>query len=260
MRNMVAVFSLFIIITLSILVIRFATLALSYTGLSKEIARFQARSAFTGVGFTTNESEKIVNHPVRRKIVMILMLGGNAGIVTVVASVVLTFFNIESSAGSSSLRFIAVIVGLGVLLALAANKWIDRRLSTFINWMLKKYSKLDVQDYAGLLHMAGEYKVIELYIEKLDWLSGEKLQDAHLEAEGVLILGITRIDGTYVGAPNGSTSILAGDNLILYGRDSSFEKLDQRRKGKKGDLEHKKAVAEQKKIMKESEDEDPANK
>jgi len=33
------------------------------TGLSRESARFQARSALTGGGFTTTESEAVVRHP-----------------------------------------------------------------------------------------------------------------------------------------------------------------------------------------------------
>ena len=71
---MLSIISLLVVLTLSILVTRIATVALTYTGLSRESARFQARSAFTGVGFTTNESEKVVNHPLRRKILMLLML------------------------------------------------------------------------------------------------------------------------------------------------------------------------------------------
>lgn len=42
---------------------RIATIALTHTGLSRQTARFQARSAFTVVGYTTSESEKLVNHP-----------------------------------------------------------------------------------------------------------------------------------------------------------------------------------------------------
>ena len=58
------------------------------TGLSREAAGFQARSAFTGVGFTTGESELIVRHPVRRRIVSMPMLLGGVGLVTAAASVV----------------------------------------------------------------------------------------------------------------------------------------------------------------------------
>ena len=87
---MIAIFSLFIVALLSLLVTRIAAMALMFTGLSHESARFQARSAFSGVGFTTTESELIMNHPVRRKIIMILMMLGNIGIATVVATVMVS--------------------------------------------------------------------------------------------------------------------------------------------------------------------------
>lgn len=77
---MVPLYSLIIIITLSILVNRVATIALMHTGLSKEVAKFQARSALTGVGFTTTESENIVQQPVRRRILFPLMLSATPGL------------------------------------------------------------------------------------------------------------------------------------------------------------------------------------
>lgn len=98
---MAPILSLLLVVSISILITRVATVALTHTGLSREAARFQARSAFTGVGFTTQESEKVVNHPVRRRVVLGLMLVGNAGIVTAVSSLILTFTRLEG--GSSSL-------------------------------------------------------------------------------------------------------------------------------------------------------------
>ena len=50
---MVSILTLLLVMTLSILLTRVATVALTHTGLSRESAKFQARSAFTGVGFTT---------------------------------------------------------------------------------------------------------------------------------------------------------------------------------------------------------------
>ena len=77
---MLAIASLLVVVLISLIVTRVATVALVSTGLSREMARFQARSAFTGTGFTTQEAESVVNHPVRRRIVMALMLAGNAGL------------------------------------------------------------------------------------------------------------------------------------------------------------------------------------
>ncbi|MFT7642064.1 MAG: Trk-type K+ transport system membrane component, partial [Pirellulaceae bacterium] len=81
---MIPIISLLATLVFSILTTRIATMALMLTGLSREVARFQARSAFTGVGYTSAETESVVEHPVRRQIVYWLMLTGNIGIATVV--------------------------------------------------------------------------------------------------------------------------------------------------------------------------------
>ena len=253
---MVPIVTLVLVLTMSIVITRIATLALTYTGLSKEVARFQSRSAFTGVGFTTSESEKVVNHPVRRRVLLLLMLFGNAGIVTVIASVVMTFVSFEVKGGSLLLRVAMLVFGLVFVWLLASSSWVDKNLSKIISRMLKKYTKLDVRDYAGLLHMAGEYKVVELYIEDNDWLADRRLDELDLASEGFLVLGITRSDGTYIGAPNGIMKFLAGDTIVIYGRAPAFEKLDSRQKGFQGDQEHEDAVAEQSVILEESVKED----
>ncbi len=254
---MIPVITLVIIILVSLLITKIAAVALTHTGISREVARFQARSAFTGVGFTTTESEMIVNHPVRRRIIRTLMLAGNVGIVTVIGSMVLTFIKIEGS-GSPTWRMFALVGGLVVLLVLASSSWIDAHLSNLITHLLKRYTNIDVKDYAGLLHVAGEYKVVELYIKPGDWLADRMLQDINLEGEGVLILGITRSKGTYIGAPNGQTKILPGDTVVVYGRSSAFAEIDSRRKGVSGDLEHQEAVAEHAEVVDQERQSDPA--
>ena len=70
---MAAVVSLLLIIALSLLITRIASVAFVHTGLSREVARFQARYAFSGVGFSTSEAESIVGHPVRRRIVLTMI-------------------------------------------------------------------------------------------------------------------------------------------------------------------------------------------
>ena len=56
---MLALFALFFIVVLSMLIIKIVTLALVHTGVSMEVAKFQAASAFSGAGFTSGESESV---------------------------------------------------------------------------------------------------------------------------------------------------------------------------------------------------------
>ncbi|MGH8947824.1 MAG: hypothetical protein ACRDXF_03105 [Acidimicrobiia bacterium] len=86
-----AIASLLVVVATSVLVTRIATSALVMTGVSRELANFQARSAYTGVGFTTDEAETVVTHGVRRKIILTLMLLGSAGVAGAIASLVVGF-------------------------------------------------------------------------------------------------------------------------------------------------------------------------
>jgi hypothetical protein len=248
---MFAVLSLFLVLVLSITVVRIATIALTLTGVSRELARFQARSAFTGVGFTTSESEVIVGHPVRRRIIMTLMLLGNAGIVTVISSLMLSFVTVGRAAGiTESLWFRVTMVAVGgaILLYLSHSQWVDRLISRLVALALRRFTRLEIRDYAGLLHLTGGYIVSELFIKEGDWLAERSLQDLKLTDEGVLILGVVKPDGTFFGAPRGYTRLKPGDTAILYGRRNVVANLDQRRWGAAGDQDHAKVVGEQEQI------------
>jgi K+/H+ antiporter YhaU regulatory subunit KhtT len=243
---MIAIISFFIVILVSLLITRIAAISLIHTGLSDEAARFQARSAFTGVGFTTSESEQVVNHPVRRRIVLLLMLFGNAGIVTAISALILTFVH-SQDAGTIGLKLLLIFSGITLFWFIARSKTIDRFLFKVISKALKKYTDLEVRDFISLLRLSGDYRVTELNVEPQDWMANQSLIDLRLGDEGVLILGIIRKD-SYLGSPKAKTIILPGDILILYGRISNFESLDKRKKGISGDKEHEKAVKEHTKI------------
>lgn len=244
---MISIVSLLVVLALSILVTRIATVALTHTGLSRESAKFQARSAFTGVGFTTNESEKVVNHPIRRRILLLLMLLGNAGVVTAVSSLILSFVDLNSS-GAMLWRVILLVSGLVLLWSLAASQWMDRHLSNIVSKALKRYTNLRIQDFAKLLHLAGDYQVTELQVKADDWLAGRTLADLKLRQEGIMVLGITRSNGDYIGAPDGETGVNADDVLILYGRATVMRDLDERKRGFTGNMAHHQRMLDQKKI------------
>jgi len=253
-----ALVTLFAIVILSLIVTRIATIALTLTGMSSEVARFQARSALTGAGFTTSESETMMSHPIRRRIIMTLMLVGNAGIVTVIASIILVSVNIGSTSWLGQITIIAA--GLMILLALTQSRWVDKNLTRLINFALMKWTSIETTDTASLIYLGGEYQVSELEIEPEDWLADKTLAEMNLPDEGVLILGIQKPNGEYNGTPHASTKIKIGDILLLYGSGKSIHSLDVRRKGIIGEVEHERAIIKQKKMMEEQiEDEDESN-
>lgn len=242
---MLAIFSVLLIIALSILVTRVAAVALTHTGLSRDAARFQARSAFTGVGYTTTEAERVTRHPVRRRIAMTLMLLGNAGIVTVIASLVLGVVDPADAGPGLWVRVLVLGGGVVGLWLLAASPLVDRWLSRLISLALDRWTEIEVRDYAQLLHLTDDYGVRELRVGSDDWLVDSSLADLSLRDEGVIVLGIEREDGSYVGAPRGETVVEAGDLLILYGRAEALNGLDRRPKGEEGDRRHRESVEEE---------------
>lgn len=245
---MVALASVLVILAGSVLITRIATVALTHTGMSRESARFQARSSFTGVGFTTREAEQVVDHPVRRRIAMLLMLLGNAGIVSVMASLVLTLVQDPEVGLPTEIRFALLVLGIGALWLLARSRWVDRWLSGLIDWALDRWTDLEVSDYVALLRLSGAYQVRELQVGADDWIADRTLAQLELRREGVQVLGIVRDDGSYVGVPRGDTAVESGDTLILYGRAESLNELDRRVRGGAGDREHEEAVARQERV------------
>ena len=234
---MIPILSLLVVVALSLIVTRIASVALEHTGLGRESARFQARSALTGVGFTTGESEGIVNDPVRRRIVSTLMLFGNVGIVTASSSLLLSFIGMRTGHVGTQLAFLAG--GLLTLWLLATSRWIDDRMCQVITW---------ARDYARLLHVREEHGVSSLTIEADGWLCDQTLRATELRREGVLVLGIECPGGSFIGAPAPDTRIRAGDRVVLYGRNDRLHELCSRAAGPGGDRAHGEAADTQRTV------------
>lgn len=224
---MIPLLSFIFVVALSLIINRVATVALMHTGMSQNAAAFQARSAFSGVGFTTREAESVVDHPVRRRIIMALMLMGNAGIVTAVATLLLSFLQAGDARGVLE-RLSLLAVGVGLLWLAAASKWLDRKLYVLISAALKRFSSLDLQDYSSLLHLGHDYRVREVMVGEDYCIVDKRLYELHFKHLGIQVLGVTRKNGEYVGAPAGATKVHAGDKLLCYGQASDFEAIDWR--------------------------------
>jgi hypothetical protein len=243
---LIGVLSLLVALTLSLLITRVAAMALMFTGLSRESAKFQARSAFTGVGYTTQEAERTVSHPVRRQIIMLLMLLGNIGVATVAATIMVSFMNTSEATANQRTMILAILaLGLMLLWWIFNSRWIERHMNRVIAWALKTFTDLDVRDYVALLELSSGYAVSEMLVEPNDWLAGKTLAQLRLSDEGILILGIRPGEGAFYGTPRGDNEIQPGDTLIVYGHLDDITRLDQRRAGRGGDRDHLHAVEEQ---------------
>lgn len=220
---MIAILSLLIITAISLLVVRVGSTALVMTGMSADSASFQAQSAFFGVGFTTREAEHVMDHPVRRRIIRHLMIAGNIGLTSVAASLVVSFVRVENLADG--------FYHLGIICAGLAGLWLVSLLppvraviDATIRWSLARTGVAEPADYALLLRVRAGFGIAEIDLHAGHPLVGRKLKEIKLMERGVLVLGVTRADGSYVGTPTGSTMLEPGDQLTVYGKSADLRR------------------------------------
>ena len=118
-----------------------------------------------------------------------LMMLGNIGIATVIATLTATLLS-ERTSEDWVLSLLLLAIGVTVLWALAKSVWIERQLNRPIAFALRRFSHLDVRDYVSLLNLSSGFAVYELLVESNDWLAGKTLVELGLAREGVLVLGI----------------------------------------------------------------------
>jgi Trk K+ transport system NAD-binding subunit len=122
--------------------------------------------------------------------------------------------------------------------------------------MLKKYTDLEIQDYAAVLHLKDNYKISEKKIDENDWLANKTLIELDLRHEGITILGIDRIDTDYFGSPSGDFKLLPEDMITVYGKAEGISNVYARKKDYIAEMQHEKFV---KKEIKRQEAQDPNN-
>ncbi|MCB0367428.1 MAG: potassium transporter TrkA [Bdellovibrionaceae bacterium] len=234
---LIPILSFLIVVLLSFLVIRIGSSLLSLTGLDEDTSRFQAISAFTGVGFTTTESETITKNTARRKIVILLMLAGNVGIVTMVSTLLLSFIHL-SEADEKISYAMGMVIGLALLIVLMRSARINDFVIGFIARILRKWVESETMNYHKIMKLERGYAINEFVVLPDNWLANKSLAQSRVSDEGIIVLGIYRPDGTYFGAPSGEVFINGNDKIILYGKESVCLNLARRQQGTAGDQVH----------------------
>ncbi len=214
-----AALSIFVLLSLSVFVTRIAAVALRITGLDEQSARFQSLSAFTGTGFTTSEAESVVNYPIRRRIVTILMIAGNFGLVSVFATLVMSLVATEGDTDAVIEQVSWLLGGLVLLWVLILNKRADRIICAFVGRILESTTFLGKRSFYRLLQVSDGYSVCEHSVGQLDHVE-ERLKNLNLE-----LLALKRADGDVMLEQPQTIRLEAGDSLVVFGPDTSHEAL-----------------------------------
>ncbi len=214
---------IFVTIIIMYVVVRIGAIALELTGLDASTAQFQALSAFTGTGFTTREAELVVRHPQRRRILMALMVAGNAGIVTVIAGMVQTM-QVPRPPLVTVLQFAAVVIGLYLLYRIVLLPRISKWFHEVIRRRLMSYAHIEPARFEELLEQQEGWGIFRVHVTASMPCAGKTLAEARLRDFGVTVIAIQR-EGRFIPSPGGHDIILEGDDIIVYGRLDAIEKL-----------------------------------
>jgi hypothetical protein len=183
------------------------------TRLKVEVSRFQVISMMTGTGFTTEESELISGHPIRRRLATFLILFGVFSMAVIISSV--------SEFLSNGLRLMEIAtVAAVVLLILAILKLrgVQRLLFYFFNRKMARTIELADFPIREIFLKNNQDTLIGITVYQDSQLANQTIREVvpHIDELDLSILFIQR--GSITIRKNiYHTRLHEGDQLLLYG-------------------------------------------
>lgn len=229
---------LLITVSVSFIIVRAGAIAFELTGLERSIARFQSLSCFSGTGFTTKESETIVSHPQRRRIATVLIVLGNVGLVTMIA----TFANsLRPSVALGSLlgefmpdsvppllipwlNLIVIVVAIYALYRVFTSEGTVNWLRNKILTRLMKYRFAKQTHFTEHMIPGAEYGTVSAHIHEGDSLLGKSIGDVRQKSTNMVPLMIQQNEKTVL-SPADDVLLEIDATLTCFGDVSEMRSL-----------------------------------
>ncbi|MFA6636374.1 MAG: TrkA C-terminal domain-containing protein [Candidatus Omnitrophota bacterium] len=195
----------FVAIIVSVTVVRIGAIAFQLTGVEWSVAKFQSLSCFSGTGYTTKEAELISGHPQRRRIASILMVLGNAGVVTLIAtfantlqteSFVPNFIpalrNIIPQGLMPWVDILIIIAFLYLIYKLFTRSTLSLRFTDFARARMIKKEMVSRVTFEELSLSTGGYGVSSIEVRTNSPMLNKTLVESGLRQRDITILAIER--------------------------------------------------------------------
>ncbi len=215
---------LLVTILISFMVVRLGAFALQLTGVEPPVAVFQALSAFSGAGFTTTEAERVVRYPARRRIVEVLILLGNAGLVAVIATSVASFTKVQGY-GWFLGRLAIVLVAIFVLYRLVMRSGIGSQLLLASRRPLYKLLIRELPVTEEIFGTGEGWGIYMVTVGHNALPHGRSVGSLDKEL-GIEVLAYERT-GKFVVRPLPDDEVEFGDRLVVCGPSMSLAKLTE---------------------------------
>lgn len=219
---MEAAFTVMAIFTLSTIIVRFASTIMRLTGLPDNVARFQSLSAMTGTGFTTRESELIVNYPIRRRVLMTLMIIGNLGLVSVVSTFVVALSATDADGIPMLQQVLWLLSALAVNFLFISNPVVDGLLCRFLSWFLVRTTDLGKRHFVRLLSLDDEMTIAEHHLRlQTPVMLGDLIPD-HIDLSVVMIRGAETKHPSHL---EDEIEVEPSETAICFGKEVMHERF-----------------------------------
>lgn len=226
-----------VVIVVSFIAVRIGAIAFHLTGLEWSLAKFQALSCFSGTGFTTREAELVTGNPQRRRIASALIILGNAGLVTLIATfantlrpnTIMPTFTVPFLRLAFPSRLLPYI-NLGIIIAflfifyrIFTHTKMTARLTEALRRRIIRKEIIKPVSFEELLVATGGYGVSQIEVCEGSPIKDRTLLESGLRKQDITVLAVER-EGVTVPNPPADTKLQFGDRLICFGKLENIRK------------------------------------
>lgn len=206
-------------LTIFLIIVNFFAILFRLTGMPIDKARFQVISLLTSTGFTTKESELIVQHPIRRKLASWLMIISYISTAVLISFIIGIISNSLSDAKSLGFTAIIIVTFFIIVYFIVRSSLLDK-VEYFIEKVISKSkrwneaiinSPIDI----GLHHKKG-YGIYEIFIGKDSKFIGKSIIESNLKSLEIQVLSIDKGD-ELINFPTPDSIFELTDRITIYG-------------------------------------------
>ena len=231
MNIWLAISLILVVVTIYLFAIEIFSVAFKLTGLATNKIKFQVASLFTGTGFTTSESELIVNNEKRRKIATACMYTGHVFSVAIMGLIANLMINIFLSFNKTAgiefavptftewyMILLYITSGFFIVMLILKIPPVNKRFQRFLEAIAinsSKYSRNS--NLITILDMYSKHAIAEVVLNSLpDYAKETPLSEMELTKKySINVLSIKR--GKRIIDVTKDTMFRKGDVLVIYG-------------------------------------------
>lgn len=231
-----------LLIIFYILIADIITIFFRLTGMTEERARFQVISLLTNSGFTTQESEAVVNLKIRRRLARATMLFGYAFTVTILSTTVNVFMTMSDTELSAVLVLLPVLLLiLGIFYYLRRSTFLKARFDKWIEIIGYRIMFGKDANQVILVEEYGNMVVAHIYLHTVpEMLRNRTLADSGIMSEHKLMIMMVKSSDEDAKQANGNTILKPKDTIMVLGKRKTireiFENVELQEEGASGPI------------------------